>query len=76
MENSKYKYYTEMCNTLTGYNNKNNMPSSNANIWEVMRKVMVEESTTYANIITADKFSHVSNTQRENENTIFTSENL
>ena len=32
MATSKYKYYTEMCNTLTNYNDHNNTPLSNANI--------------------------------------------
>ena len=26
MSNPKYKYYTKMCDTLTDYNDRNNMP--------------------------------------------------
>ena len=37
---------------------------------------MGEESISDANIITADTFSHKSNTQRENTNSIFTIEKL
>ena len=37
---------------------------------------MEEESIVDANNITADTFSHASNTQRENANTVFTSEKL
>ena len=55
----------EMCNTLTVYNERNNMPSFNANIQEEMRKVMEEESITDANNLTTDTFSHASNTNRE-----------
>ena len=33
----------EICNTLTDYNDLNNNPLSNANIWEAIRKVMEEE---------------------------------
>ena len=32
MATSKDKYYTEMCNTLSDYNDRNNMPLSNAKI--------------------------------------------
>ena len=35
-----------------------------------------KESISYANDITADKFIHAFNTQRDNANVIFTSENL
>ena len=43
METSRDKYYKEMYKTLTGYNEYNNMPLSNANIIEAMRKVTEEE---------------------------------
>ena len=33
METSKDKYYMEICNTLTDYNDRNNIPLSNVNIW-------------------------------------------
>ena len=41
-----------------------------------MQTVMGEESISDANIVMADTFSHKSNTQRENTNSIFTSEKL
>ena len=37
---------------------------------------MGEESISDANIVTADTFSHKSNTRRDNTNSIFTSEKL
>ena len=49
---------------------KNNTPLSNSNIQEEMCKVIEEESIADANNVTADTFSHVSNTKRENSNTI------
>ena len=76
METSNNKYYTEICNTLTNYNDCNNTPLSNTKTREAIRKVMEEESITDANNITADTFSHASNSQRENTNAIFTSEKL
>ena len=65
-----------MCNSLTDYNDRNNTPLFNANIWEEICKVMEEESITDAKNVTADKFRHVSSAQRENENTIFTIKKL
>ena len=76
MTNSKDKYYTEMCNTLTNYNDCNNTPLSNANILEALCKVMEEESIMDANNVTTNTFSHASNAQRENANAIFKSEKL
>ena len=66
----------EMFNTLTYYNDRNNAPLSDANIQEAMRKVIEEEPITDANNLIVDKFSRASNTQRENENTIFISKKL
>ena len=65
-----------MCNTLTDYNDRNNISLSNANIREEIRKFAEEESITNAKNVTADTFSHASNARRENENAIFTSEKL
>ena len=76
METSNDNYYTDMCNTINYYNDHNNTPLSNANIREAICKVMKEKSITDANNITADTFSHASNSQRENTNAIFTSEKL
>ena len=60
MKTSKDKYYMEMCNTLTKYNDRNNTPLSNANILEAICKVMEEESITDANNVTTNTFSHAS----------------
>ena len=38
METSKDKYYTEMYNTLTDYNDRKNIPLSNAKIREAIYK--------------------------------------
>ena len=65
-----------MCNTLTDYNDRNNMTLFNAKIRKAIRKVMEEESTTGANRVTADTFIHAPSEQRENPNEIFTSEKL
>ena len=43
VETSKDKYYTEMRDTLTDYNDRNNTPLSNAKIREAIRKVTEEE---------------------------------
>ena len=43
---------------------------------EAIHKVVEGESISDANNIDADTFSHASNTQRENANSIFTSEKL
>ena len=40
MATSKDKYYTELCNTITDYNDRNNMPLSNVNICESILQVM------------------------------------
>ena len=42
MATLKYNYYTEMCNSLTDYNNHNNTPLFNTKILEAIRKVMEE----------------------------------
>ena len=46
------------------------------NIQYSIRKVIEDESIADANNVTADTFSHKSNTQRENANVIFTGEKL
>ena len=69
-------YYTEMFMTLTDYNDRNNKPLPNDNILESIRKFIEQESISDANNVTADTFSHTSNTQRQNANAIFTSEKL
>ena len=76
MATSKDKYYTEICNTLTGYNDRNNMSLSNMNILEAIRKFMEEESIMDANNVTGDTISHASSAYRGNTNTIFTSEKI
>ena len=62
--------------TLTDYNDRNNTPLSNQKIRETMVKAVEQESILDVNNVTADTFSHTSNTQRQNSNTIFTSEKL
>ena len=57
-----------MFKTLTDYNDRNNTPSSNSNIREVMRKVTEEEPIAEANNVTADTFSHTYNTERGKAN--------
>ena len=76
MANVKDKYYTEMCNTLTDYNDCNNTPLSNAKIQEEICKVMEEESIRDAYTVTADTCIHAYSAQRENSNMVFTSEKL
>ena len=65
-----------MYRTLNDYNDCNNSPLSNNKIIEAMHKVTEEESISNANNGTVDKSSHTTNTQRENANSIFTSEKL
>ena len=65
-----------MCNTVTDYNDHNNNSLSNEKIREAISNVMEEESIVDANNVTVDIFSHTSNTQRDNANTIFTNEKL
>ena len=65
-----------MYKTITDYNEHNNTPLLNKKIWEEIRTIIKEESISDANDITADTFIHASNTQRENANTIFTSEKI
>ena len=60
--------------TITYYNDRNDVPLSNYNIQEATNKVIEKESD--AHNVTVNNFSHTSNTQRENTNTIFTSEKL
>ena len=64
METSRDNYYTEMFNTLTDYNDRNNTPLSNLNIWEAIRKVIEEESIADANNAAMNTFGYASNTQR------------
>ena len=55
------------------------MPLSNVNILEATFKVIIEdeeESITDANNATSGAFSHISSSQRENSNAIFTSKKL
>ena len=59
----KEKYFTELINTITTFNDNNNTPLSNMNMWDDILKVVMEdeeESITDANNVTADAFSHAS----------------
>ena len=76
MATSRDRYYKEIFKTLTEYNDRKNTPSSNEKIREAIYKVVEYESISDFNNLTADTFSHASNTQRENSNAIFTSEKL
>ena len=76
MATSRESYYIEIFNTLTDYNDRNNTPLSNDKIREAIHRVIEEESIADANKVTADTFSHASNIQIENANTIFTSDKL
>ena len=58
METSRDNKY----NTLTDYNDRKNSPLFNEKIQEAIHKVMDEESISDANNVTADTFSHMSNT--------------
>ena len=73
------KYYTELSNTITIFNDNNKSTFSKVNIQESILKVVVEdeeESIMDSNNVTADAFIHASSSQRENVGTIFTSEKL
>ena len=65
-----------MYKTLIYYNYRNNEPLSNENIKEAMHKSIELESILDANNVTADDFSHTSNTQRESVNAIIPSEKI
>ena len=74
METPRDKYYMKLFRTTTYFNNRNGTPLSNEKIRYGMHKFVAEEKTEAYNV-TVDHFSMTPNTQRENENTIFTSEN-
>ena len=56
MENVKDKYCMEMYNTITNYNDRNHKPLSNANIREVIDKLILEQQAELNNIM-VDTFS-------------------
>ena len=80
MATPRDKYYTELFRTMTYFNNWRNAPFSNKNIWDAIHRVIAEQEsdanyiTSYSHNLTVDTFSQTSNTQRENKNTILTSE--
>ena len=79
MENLKNKYHTELYNTITYYNKRNNTPLSNVNIWEVISQVTIkeeEEPIIEVNNVTDDTFSLGIIPQRENLNARFASERI
>ena len=63
-----------MLRTITDYNGCNYAPLLNEKIQEETLKIIEEVLDSHN--ITADNFSHASNTQRDNANTILTSEKL
>ena len=74
------KYYTLFFGTITYCNGRNGVSFSNEKIQEEIQRVISEEGEYFHNItagahkVTVDHFSQIPNTQRENENTILTSE--
>ena len=75
MENLRDKYCAEILRTITDYNERKNAPLSKENILEAVNKVISEEESDSHNV-TADTFSHTSNTRKENGNVILASEKL
>ena len=67
------KYYTELFRTIIDCTDHNGEQLSNENIQYAIHKVIAEEEADAHNV-TVDTFSQTPNTQRENENTILTSE--
>ena len=43
MLEKKEKYYTELGNNITTFNDNNNTPLSNVNIWEAILKFMMKD---------------------------------
>ena len=77
--NLKEDYCTKLYNTITDFNDSNNMPLSSLNIPEAYLRVMREDeevSIMDSTTVTADVFSNASISQRENSNVIFASEKL
>ena len=73
------KYYTKMYETLVDYNDRNDAPFSNENIWQAIRKIMADKevdsrnTTLDAHNVTVDIFCQTPvtpNTQGENQNSI------
>ena len=66
MANTKEKYYTNMLETLVDYNDRNNAPLFNENLWRSVSKVMAyteeEEYDAKRNAynLTMDTFCHQS----------------
>ena len=66
MANVKDKYWTEMYNTITNYNDRNHTPLSNVKIAEAIDKIILEEQAE-ANNNTVDTFI----TTRNESNNLF-----
>ena len=56
MKNTKEKYWSEMYDTITNYNDRNYTPLSNTNIREAIDKEIMEEQAE-ANNATVDAFN-------------------
>ena len=56
MKNTKEKYWSEMYDTITNYNDRNYTPLSNTNIREAIDKEIMEEQAE-ANNDTVDTFN-------------------
>ena len=82
MVTSREEYYTKMYDTIINYNDRNDAPFSNEKTQQAIHEVIVEEEFYAHNItfddhnVNADTFSQTTNTQRDNPNTILTSEKL
>ena len=79
MLEKKENIYMELNNNINNLNDNNDAHLSNAKILEAIVKFMIkdeEESITGANNVTADAFTHVLSSQRDNSDTIFTHEKL
>ena len=82
MANPRDKYHTELFKTTIECNNFNDEHSSNEKIIDPINLVIEEEEENSPNItldahnVSANTFSMMSNTYRENSNVILTSEKL
>ena len=50
MATPRDKYYTEMYETIVDYNDRNDAPFSNDNLWQAIHKFMAEEEVDTRNI--------------------------
>ena len=75
MATPRDKYYTELCRTITYYNDHNGAPFSNEKIPDVINRFILEEESDPHNV-PLETFSQTPvtpNIQGENENTVLIS---